>query len=124
MSRVRRFVGYAGQALAVSAALGLVGWPLTVRWSGPAGLPAMWMGCAISVAAALAAGGLVVAMSGETPMDRMKRALLAMLVRLGVVVVLGTLAVVDGALPHAPLLIWVAVAYAALLPVEVRFALV
>lgn len=124
MTNARRFAGYAGQALAVSVALGALGWPLTSRWSGPAGLPAMGMGCAISLVAALAAGVLVVAMSGETPMDRMKRALLAMLVRLGVVVVLGTLAVVDGSLPDAPLLIWVAVAYAALLPVEVRFALV
>ena len=124
MTRAQRFARFAAQAVAVSAALGLVGWPLTVHWSGHAALPAMGLGCGISLVAALAAGVLVVMLPGETPMARMNRAMLAMMVRLGVVVVLGALAVVDGAFPHAPLLIWVAVAYAALLPVEVRFALV
>ncbi len=119
MTRVGRFVRFVGLSAAVALALCLVGWPLTSRWAGQPGLPAMVLGCAISLVSAVAAGALVVAMPGEAPMDRMKRAMLAMLVRLGVVVVLGTLAVVDGAVAHTPLLIWVAVAYAALLPVEV-----
>ena len=123
MTRAGRFVRFAAVAAGVTLGLGLVGWPLTTRWAGQPGVPAMVLGCVVSLASALAAGGLVVVMSGETPMDRMKRALLAMLVRLAVVVVLGTLAVIDGAVAHTPLLIWVAVAYAALLPVEVRFAL-
>lgn len=118
-----RFARVVGWSAALSAGLCLVGWPLTTRWSGEAGIPAMILGCAVSLAAATAAGLLVALMPGREPMDRMKRAMLAMLVRLGVVVVLGTLAVVDGAFATSPLLVWMAVAYAALLPLEVRFAL-
>jgi hypothetical protein len=119
-----RFARFVGFSAALSAGLCLVGWPLTNRWAGAPGIPAMILGCAVSLAAAAAAGLLVALRPGETPMDRMNRAMLAMLVRLGVVVVLGTLAVVDGAFATSPLLVWIAVAYAALLPLEVRFALV
>ena len=124
MGRWGRFARFAGLSAALSVGLGLLGWPLTTRWAGAPGMPGMMLGCAISFVAAVAAGLMVAVMSGETPMDRMKRALLAMLVRLGVVVVLGTLAVVDGQVATTPLLIWMAVAYSALLPLEVRFALV
>jgi hypothetical protein len=123
MQRWVRFARFVGLAAALSAGLCLIGWPLTKRWSGDPGIPAMMLGCAVSLAAAAAAGLLVALMPGGSPMDRMKRAMLAMLVRLGVVVVLGTLAVIDGAFATSPLLVWMAVAYAALLPLEVRFAL-
>lgn len=124
MGRWGGFARFVGLSAAVSVALGLLGWPLTTRWAGAAGVPGMVLGCVVSFVAALAAGLVVAVMAGETPMDRMKRALIAMLVRLGVVVVLGALAVVDGQVATTPLLIWMAVAYAALLPLEVRFALV
>jgi hypothetical protein len=53
----------------------------------------------------------------------MQRGFLAMVVRLTVVVVLGAAAVFGGEFARAPLLLWIALAYVALLPLEVRLAI-
>ena len=53
----------------------------------------------------------------------MQRGFLAMVVRLGVVIVLGLAAALSGAFARAPLLFWMATAYVVLLPLEVRLAI-
>jgi hypothetical protein len=84
---------------------------------------AMVVGCAISLAGAALAGWLLVLASPKTPEARMQTAFLAMVVRLTVVAVLGLAAVFAGMFERAPLLFWLAAAYIALLPLEVKLAI-
>jgi ABC-type uncharacterized transport system permease subunit len=83
----------------------------------------MAAGCAISLLSAMLAGGLLIVVSGETPEARMQRGFLAMVVRLAVVVVLGMAAALSGELARQPLLFWIGTAYVALLPLEVKLAI-
>ena len=83
----------------------------------------MAAGCAISLLAAALAGGLLVWLGGGTPEARMQRAFLAMVVRLAVVVAFGLAAALGGAVARQPLLFWIGTAYVALLPLEVRLAI-
>jgi len=61
--------------------------------------------------------------SGETPEARMQRSFMAMVVRLAVVVVLGAAAALSGEVARQPLLLWIGIAYVALLPLEVKLAI-
>ena len=83
----------------------------------------MVAGCAVSLASAALAGLLLIASGAATPEAKMRRSFLAMVVRLAVVVVLGVAAVLSGVLARQPLLLWIAIAFVALLPLEVRLAL-
>ena len=80
-------------------------------------------GCAISLIAAALAGWLLIVLGGETPEARMQRGFLAMVVRLAVVVALGVAAALSGELARQPLLFWIGTAYVALLPLEVKLAI-
>jgi hypothetical protein len=84
----------------------------------------MALGCGIGFASAVAAGVLLVSMAAETPEAKLQRAFLALLARLTVAVALGTAAVLSGEVSSTPLLIWIAVAYVGLLPLEVRLGIV
>jgi len=117
--RYARFLGLSAGIVAVLIALGIVP---TRRLAGDGAVPGMIAGCAISLIAAVMAGGLVVTAGGTTPEARMQRAFLAMIVRLAVVVVFGAAGVASGALARAPFLLWLAFTYVALLPVEVMLA--
>ena len=119
-----RFVWFLGMATALSLVMCSVGWVPTSRLAGPGGLVAMALGCGIGLAAAAAAGVFLVTMAAETPEARMQRAFLAMFVRLVVALLLGTAAVLSGEVARQPLLVWIAVAYGVLLPLEVRLAIV
>jgi hypothetical protein len=112
-------------ALAAGIVIGLcaIGFVPTRRLSGEAGVIAMAIGCGISLISAALAGGLLVALGSETPEARMQRAFLAMVVRLAVVVALGLAAALSGAVARQPLLFWIGTAYVALLPLEVRLAI-
>ena len=83
----------------------------------------MAAGCAISLVSAALAGGLLIAVSAGTPEARMQRGFLAMVVRLAVVVVLGLAAALSGEVARQPLLFWIGTAYVALLPLEVKLAI-
>ena len=83
----------------------------------------MVTGCAISLVSAALAGWLLIVASAETPEARMQRGFLAMVVRLAVVVVLGMAAALSGELARQPLLFWIGTAYVALLPLEVKLAI-
>ena len=100
-----------------------IGWLPTRRLAGDAGVYAMLAGCAIGLVSAALAGLLLIAVPAPTPEAKMRRSFLAMVVRLAVVVVFGAAAVLSGELRTQPLLFWIATAYVALLPLEVRLAI-
>jgi hypothetical protein len=110
-------------ALAVTAALCVVGIVPTRRLAGDEGVPGMFAGCGIGLISAAFAGLLIVTVTGDSPEAKLKRSFLAMMARLAAVVVLGAAAVLSGMFPISPLLLWMAIAYMALLPLEVRLAL-
>jgi hypothetical protein len=122
-SRGGRYARFLGLSSAIVVALLVIGIVPTRRLGGEAALTAMIGGCVIGLISAAMAGGLLVAVDGASPEARMQRAFLAMVVRLAVVVVLGAAAVLSGTLERQPMLIWVAIAYLALLPLEVMLAI-
>jgi len=83
----------------------------------------MAAGCAISLVSAALAGWLLIVVGGETGEARMQRSFLAMVVRLAVVVALGLAAALSGEIARQPLLFWIGTAYVALLPLEVKLAI-
>ena len=117
------FARFLGLAVAVVLGLGVIGWLPTARLAGPAGPSAMAAGCVISLLSAAIAGWLLIAVPAETPQARMQRAFMAMMVRLAVALVVGVAAALSGAFARSPLLFWLAAAYMALLPLEVRLAI-
>ena len=120
---IRRYARFFGMVLATVIGLCAVGWVPTGRLAGPRAVTAMVAGCAISLLSAALAGLLLVAAKGDTPEVLMRRAFIAMIVRLVVVLVLGVAAALSGAFPSSPLLFWLATAYVVLLPLEVRLAI-
>ncbi len=122
-SRGGRYAGFLGLAGVVILALFAVGLLPTQRLAGEAAVPAMVAGCGISLVAAALAGLLLVVVGAPTPIARMRRAFLAMILRLVVVVAVGTAAVLSGELARTPLLFWLAASYVVLLPLEVRLAI-
>jgi hypothetical protein len=118
-----RYVRFLGLALAIVAALMAIGIVPTRRLAGDTAVPAMAIGCAISFVSAALAGWLLTAVHAGTPEVRMQRAFLAMVVRLAVVGALGLAAALSGAVDRVPLLFWLAAAYVALLPLEVKLAI-
>jgi len=122
-SRSSRYARFLGWCVSIVLGLCVIGWLPTRRLAGAGGVPAMMAGCGISLVAAALAGGLLIVASAETPEARMQRGFLAMVVRLAVVVVLGMAAALSGELARQPLLFWIGAAYVALLPLEVRLAI-
>jgi hypothetical protein len=116
-------VRFLALAAAIVVALWAIGVVPTRRLAGDDGVLAMVAGCAVSLASAALSGLLLIASGAATPEEKMRRSFLAMVVRLAVVVVLGVAAVLSGVLAWQPLLLWIAIAYVALLPLEVRLAL-
>jgi len=118
-----RYLRFLSLAVAVVVALCAIGWVPTRRLAGSAAIIAMVAGSGTSLLAAALAGGLLVAVGAASAEARMQRGFLAMVVRLTVVVALGAAAVLSGEFARAPLLLWMALAYVALLPLEVRLAI-
>ena len=122
-SRTSRYARFLGLSVVIVIGLCVVGWLPTRRLAGAGGVPAMVVGCAISLVSAALAGGLLIVVGGETPEARMQRGFLAMVVRLAVVVALGAAAALSGEVARQPLLFWIGTAYVALLPLEVKLAI-
>ena len=118
-----RYGWFLAAAVAIVGALAGIGFVPTRRLAGDVGIPSMLAGCAIGLISAACAGVLLVTMAAETPEARMKRSFLAMVVRLAIIVALAVAAVLSGAFSTAPLLLWMGIAYMALLPLEVRLAI-
>jgi hypothetical protein len=114
---------FAALAVAIVLALLVLGFVPTRRLAGDAGVAAMGAGCAIGFAAAVLAGVLLTVVDAPTAEQRMRRAFLAMVVRLAAVVALGLAAVLSGLFARTPLLLWLATTYIVLLPLEVLLAI-
>lgn len=119
----RRYAVFLGLAVLVVVVLMGIGFVPTRRLAGESGLPAMLAGCLIGLASAALAGWPLAAGRESTPDARLKRALLAMCVRLGVIVALGAASTLSGRVATTPLLFWLATSYVALLPLEVKLAI-
>ena len=122
-SRSGRYTRFLTLAVAIVAGLCALGWLPTRRLAGAEAVVAMMAGCAISLVSAALAGWLLIVVGAETPEARMQRGFLAMVVRLAVVAVLGLAAALSGEIARQPLLFWIGTAYVALLPLEVKLAL-
>ena len=120
---IQRYARFLGMAVAIVAGLCTVGWLPTQRLAGPQAPAAMVAGCTVSLLSAGLAGYLLTVVGSDTPQGRMRRSFLAMIVRLVVVLVLGLAAALSGEFATSPLLFWLAMAYIALLPLEVRLAI-
>lgn len=118
-----RYARFLGLAVAIVIGLCAIGWLPTLRLAGAQAPRAMMAGCAISLLSAALAGWLLIVVPADTPQGRMQRGFLAMMVRLVVVLVLGAAAALSGEFARSPLLFWMATAYVALLPIEVRLAI-
>ena len=123
MSRSGRYTRFLTLAVAIVVGLCALGWLPTRRLAGAEAVVAMMAGCAISLVSAALAGWLLIVVGAETPEARMQRGFLAMVVRLAVVAVLGLAAALSGEIARQPLLFWIGTAYVALLPLEVKLAL-
>jgi hypothetical protein len=122
-SKGERYARFLGVAVAIVVGLCAIGWLPTARLAGAGAVAAMVAGCAISLVSAALAGWLLIVTSVDTPEARMQRGFLAMVVRLVVVVVLGLAAALSGEVARQPLLFWIGTAYVALLPLEVKLAI-
>jgi hypothetical protein len=122
-SRRGRYTRFLILAVAIVVGLCALGWLPTRRLAGAEAVVAMVAGCAISLVSAALAGWLLIVVGAETPEARMQRGFLAMVVRLAVVAVLGLAAALSGEIARQPLLFWIGTAYVALLPLEVKLAL-
>lgn len=104
-----------GLAVVVAAVLLVLGWAPTRRLAGDEALPAMFVGCAISVVGSLA-GTVPVVMARNRPhTEAWSAALAAMGTRLAIVIVLGAATALAGIWPAKPLLLWVVVSHAGFL---------
>ena len=117
------YLRFLAWAAAVTVAVGAIGfWP-TRRLAGDDGIPALLAGCLIGLLSS-ALGGLPIALTRDrTPASRMVASMGGMGVRLLAVAVLGAAAVLSGWFARVPLLLWIAVSYAALLGVDAWYAL-
>jgi hypothetical protein len=116
-------IRFLGAETLVVAALCAIGWVPTQRLAGSDAVPAMIAGCGISLLSAALSGWLLAALDGSTPEGRMRRGMFAMMARVGIVIALSIAAALSGEFARRPLLFWMATAYAALLPLEVRLAI-
>lgn len=115
-----RYLRFVAIALAATVLLALLGiWP-TRNLGGPGAVDALMAGCVISfLASAVGALPLFFRREGRVPLVT---AFASMGLRLLVVVALGTAAALSGQFPTRPLLLWLAIAYVALLAVDTTYA--
>jgi hypothetical protein len=109
-------------AVAIAVAAALLGYVPTRRLGGEGAFPALIAGCAIGVIAS-AVGALPILLarrSGAAPSP--VQGLLSMAIRLAVLVVLGVSAGLSGVFETRPLIVWIALGYAAQLALDVWYA--
>lgn len=117
-----RFLAWGFGAVVAAA---LLGYLPTLRLAGEEALPSMIAGCAIAFLAS-AIGAIPVARASNRPgvaRQGPQVALMAMALRLGAVVVLGSAVGLSGRFETMPLVIWIAIGHAVLLLVDTRYAL-
>jgi hypothetical protein len=121
-SRGRRYLRFIAAAALLVTVLLAIGFQPTRRLSGPEGVPAMLIGGGIGFVGAALAGIVIVSAGTKTPIASLRAMSYGMAVRLVTAVVLGAAAVWFGGPARTPLLLWLAISYVALLPLEVKLA--
>ena len=116
---LRSYGRFLAWSLAILTGLVALGWIATRRLAGEAGLEALWWGCGVGLLASVASTLPPVLMR---PDRRAQAALLATAVRFFAAAVLGTAVVLSGFAEARPFLVWLALAYLGLLPVDAHFA--
>lgn len=112
MSPGRKIFGqFLGLAAIVAVLLLVLGWAPTRRLAGEEALPAMFVGCAISVVGSLAGTVPVIMARNKPHVEAWSAVLAAMGIRLAIVIVLGAAFAFAGNWPTKPLLVWVALAH-------------
>lgn len=109
------FGRFSGLALALAAALLLLGYGPTRRLAGDEAVPAMIAAVAIAAVASLAGALLVYRARHRPHAEAWNAALGAMAARLGIAIVLGVAVALTGAFPVRPLLLWIVIAHAGFL---------
>jgi hypothetical protein len=120
---VHGYLRFLAWAAVIAVGVGAAGfWP-TRRLAGDDGIPALIAGCLVGFLSS-ALGGLPVALIRDpAPASRVIASMGAMGARLLAVVVLGASTVLSGWFARVPLLLWIAISYAALLGVDAWYAL-
>ena len=121
-SPVAEYLRFLVCAVAIGAALVLLGYAPTRRLGGEGALPAMVAGCVIGILAS-AVGALPVALARRSGRQALLQGMLAaMALRFATVLVLGLSAGLSGWFETRPLLIWIALGYVAQLALDTRYA--
>ena len=123
VTAAKSYMRFLAWAAAVTVAVGAIGfWP-TRRLAGDDGIPALIAGCLIGLLSS-ALGGLPIALiRNRAPASQVIASMGAMGARLLAVVVLGAATLLSGWFAPIPLLLWIAISYAALLGVDAWYAL-
>lgn len=123
MSRVdRAAAAWAAQSLGALVALGLLGWLPTSRLAGAPGLSALAAGCAVALAGAICgAAPVLLALARGGPERPHVTAGWAMALRSGTTLAGALVVTLGTGVARTPFLVWVALAYGALLVVETRW---
>jgi uncharacterized membrane protein len=109
-------------AVAIGVAAALLGYAPTRRLGGDSALPAMVAGIAIGViASAVGAVPILLARRSGAGLSPVQ-GLLSTAIRLAALVVLGVSAGLSGVFETRPLIVWIALGYAAQLTLDVRYA--
>lgn len=117
------YVRFLALAAGVVVAVGAIGVLPTRRLAGEEGLPALIAGCLVGLLSSALGGLPVVLIRDRTPVGRMMAIMGSMGARLLAVAILGVAAVLSGRFAPVPLLLWIAISYAALLGVDAWYAL-
>lgn len=121
-STTAQFLKYVFVALAISLLLVAVGYLPTKRLAGSAGVTAQWIGCGISLVGSWL-GYLPIAWAARRQSQSAYSAVFASMGIRFAVVLTGVVAVaLSKIVPQAPLLIWTAISYLALLASDTRYA--
>lgn len=122
-SPAAEYLRFSGWALAAATAAALLGYLPTLRLGGRGAIPAMIAGCAVGFLASLAGGVPVALGRGKlAPGAAYVMTMASMAVRFVAVLVLGLAVALSGLFERGPLLIWIAIAYLALLVVDTWYA--
>lgn len=121
---LRIYLGFLATAAAILLALALVGFEPTRRLAGQLALPAMTIGCLISLLAALVGTLPVFLARGKKAADTVPALLVSMVARLLTALMLLVIAGTNPKLEPLmnTLVVWLLISHAALLVAEIRFA--
>jgi hypothetical protein len=107
----------------VAVCLVLLGYLPTRRLGGASAIQAMWYGCALNVLSA-SIGALPITFARIQPRreSAARVSLVSMVLRMGTALILAVAALIGLGLETKPFVLWFALAYAALLPIDTLYA--